>query len=38
MLIDLLRERGKTLVEMAEKARFVLCEEIAYEEKAARKH
>ncbi len=37
-LVDLLRERSKTLADMAEGARFVLREEIAYEEKAAKKH
>jgi glutamyl-tRNA synthetase len=37
-LVDLLRERSKTLAELAERARFLIVEEIAYEEKAARKH
>ena len=37
-LLDLLRERSRTLREMAERARFALVEEIAYEERAARKH
>ena len=37
-LIDLLRERSHTLAELADRARFVLLEEIAYEEKAAKKH
>jgi len=37
-LVDLLRERSKTLVEMARKARFLICDEITYDEKAARKH
>ncbi len=37
-LVDLLRERSKTLAEMAERARFLVVDEIAYEEKAARKH
>jgi glutamyl-tRNA synthetase len=36
-LIDLLRERSKTLREMAERARFLVAERIAYDEKAARK-
>jgi glutamyl-tRNA synthetase len=38
LLVDLLRERSRTLREMAERARFALVEEVAYEEKAARKH
>jgi glutamyl-tRNA synthetase len=38
VLVDLLRERSKTLVEMAEQARFLVLDEIPYEEKAARKH
>jgi glutamyl-tRNA synthetase len=37
-LVDLLRERSKTLVEMARQARFLVCDEITYEAKAARKH
>ncbi|MEE8557073.1 MAG: glutamate--tRNA ligase [Myxococcota bacterium] len=37
-LIDLLRERSTTLVEMAELARFYLLDEVEFEEKAARKH
>ncbi len=37
-LVDLLRERSKTLVEMADHARFLVLDEIPYEEKAARKH
>jgi glutamyl-tRNA synthetase len=37
-LVDLLRERSKTLLDLAERARFLVVEEIAYEEKAARKH
>jgi glutamyl-tRNA synthetase len=37
-LTDLLRERSKTLVEMARQARFLICDEITYDEKAARKH
>ncbi len=36
-LADLLRERSKTLQDLAERARFVLHDEIAYDEKAARK-
>jgi glutamyl-tRNA synthetase len=36
-LVDLLRERGKTLRDLAERARFLVREEIAYEEKAAGK-
>ncbi len=37
-LVDLLRERSRTLAELAERARFLLVEEIAYEDQAARKH
>jgi len=37
-LADLLRERSKTLAEMAQQARFLVCEEIVRDEKAARKH
>ncbi len=37
-LIDLLRERSHTLVEMASLARFFLVQNLAYDEKAARKH
>jgi glutamyl-tRNA synthetase len=37
-LVDLLRERSKTLREMAQQARFLVCDAISYEEKAARKH
>jgi glutamyl-tRNA synthetase len=37
-LVELLRERSGTLREMAEHARFLVSEEIRYEEKAARKH
>jgi len=37
-LLELLRERSSTLAEMAERARFALVEEIAYDEKAASKH
>jgi glutamyl-tRNA synthetase len=35
--VDLLRERGKTLRDMAEQAGFLVREEVAYEEKAAGK-
>jgi glutamyl-tRNA synthetase len=37
-LVDLLRERSKTLVEMAQLARFLVTDRIAYESKAAAKH
>jgi glutamyl-tRNA synthetase len=37
-LVDLLRERSKTLLEMAELARFYLLEEIEPDPKAVRKH
>jgi glutamyl-tRNA synthetase len=37
-LVDLLRERSKTLVEMAGLARFLVTDRIAYETKAAEKH
>ena len=37
-LLDLLRERSKTLVEMAQQARFMLVDAIEIDEKAARKH
>jgi glutamyl-tRNA synthetase len=37
-LVDLLRERSKTLVEMASLARFLVSDRIAYETKAAEKH
>ena len=37
-LVDLLRERSHTLQEMAELARFLVVEEVAYEAKAAAKH
>jgi glutamyl-tRNA synthetase len=37
-LVDLLRERSHTLVEMASLARFFLVQEVAYEAKAAEKH
>lgn len=36
--LDLLRERSQTLVEMAEKARFVLVDEIELDPGAAKKH
>jgi glutamyl-tRNA synthetase len=37
-LVDLLRERSKTLVEMAQLARFLVTDQIAYQDKAAQKH
>jgi glutamyl-tRNA synthetase len=37
-LIDLLRERSKTLVEMAERARFYLVESVEPDPKAAKRH
>jgi glutamyl-tRNA synthetase len=37
-LAELLRERSRTLAEMAERARFLVVDEIAYDEQAARKH
>jgi glutamyl-tRNA synthetase len=37
-LVDLLRERSKTLVEMAQQALFWVHDDVPYEEKAARKH
>jgi glutamyl-tRNA synthetase len=37
-LLDLLRERSQTLVEMAERARFAVTDTFAYDEKAVRKH
>jgi glutamyl-tRNA synthetase len=37
-LVDLLRERSKTLVEMARLARFFLVDEVTFDEAAARKH
>jgi glutamyl-tRNA synthetase len=36
--VDLLRERSRTLVEMAQAARFLATDEIAYDEKAVAKH
>src|SRR5271157_1394972 len=37
-LVELLRERSKTLVEMAQLARFLVVDEIAYDKKVATKH
>jgi glutamyl-tRNA synthetase len=37
-LVELLRERSKTLVEMAQLARFLVVDEIAYDQKIAAKH
>jgi glutamyl-tRNA synthetase len=37
-LLDLLRERSRTLVEMAELSRWYLLEEVEYQEKAVQKH
>jgi len=37
-LVDLLRERSKTLKEMAQQARFLVCDDVRTDEKAARKH
>lgn len=37
-LVDLLRERSRTLVEMAALARFLVIDRVAYEAKAAEKH
>jgi glutamyl-tRNA synthetase len=37
-LLDLQRERARTLEEMAERSRFLLVSKLEYEEKAARKH
>jgi len=37
-LVDLLRERSKTLVEMAQQARFLVSEGIHYDPKAAKKY
>jgi glutamyl-tRNA synthetase len=37
-LIDLLRERSKTLVEMAERARFCLVDSVELDAKAAKRH
>ena len=36
--LELLRERSRTLEEMADRARFLATDEIAYDEKAAAKH
>jgi glutamyl-tRNA synthetase len=38
LLLDLLRERSKTLAEMAQQARFLVCDEVRYDEKARSKH
>jgi glutamyl-tRNA synthetase len=38
MLVGLLRERSKTLAEMAQQALFLVCDAIPIDEKAARKH
>lgn len=38
LLVDLLRERSRTLRELAERARFALVEEVSYDEAALRKH
>ncbi len=37
-LLDLLRERSHTLVDMASRARFAVVDELVYDEKAAAKH
>ncbi len=37
-LVELLRERSRTLEEMADRARFLATDLIAYDEKAAKKH
>ena len=37
-LVDLNRQRGKTLVDLAHHCRWLLAEPVEYEEKAARKH
>jgi glutamyl-tRNA synthetase len=37
-LVDLNRQRGRTLVELARHCRWLLAEPVAYDEKAARKH
>ena len=37
-LVELLRERSKTLVEMAQLARFLVSDRIVYQDKAAQKH
>jgi glutamyl-tRNA synthetase len=37
-LIELLRPRSRTLIELAERARFALCEQVELEPAAARKH
>jgi glutamyl-tRNA synthetase len=38
ILVDELRERSRTLLEMAERARFAVVERVAYDEKAVAKH
>jgi glutamyl-tRNA synthetase len=38
LLVDLLRERSRSLRELAERARFALVDEVAFEEAALRKH
>jgi glutamyl-tRNA synthetase len=38
LLLDLLRERSRTLRELAERARFALVEKLSFDEAAARKH
>jgi glutamyl-tRNA synthetase len=38
LLVDLLRERSRTLRELAERARFYLVDAVAWDEAAARKH
>lgn len=38
ILVDLLRERSRTLADMAEQARFLWVEPVEYDEKAAAKH
>jgi glutamyl-tRNA synthetase len=38
LLLDLLRERSRTLRELAERARFALVEKVDYDEAAVRKH
>ena len=37
-LVDLLRERSKTLEEMAEKSSWAVVDEVVFDEKAAKKH
>jgi glutamyl-tRNA synthetase len=38
LLLDLLRERSRTLRELAERARFALVEELRFDDAAVRKH